>query len=514
MVKRGLRRDPSVTRATRRGDLYNTQNSSDPMTVQARASRFDILRLPVIGNFLRWRYSRFVLQVPLFLLALLAVFDGFTGRQISPVNVATVSVWVHYRGLVALAIAIVGNLFCAACPLMLTRGPSKFLSQFIPKLEFPRALRNKYLVLGLTFLFLFCYELFDLWASPFLTAWLILGYFAAALIVDSLFPAGTFCKYVCPLGNFNFALAGASPTQITAINSSVCTSCEGKYCLNGREETATTRAPLFGNRSEHVLLELPMAGASQGSFPGCETDLFVPAINSNTDCTLCLNCVRACPYDNVALELRAPTRESINTRPKADWALFITVLTWAGLVNAFAMIPTFYSFATALSSFLGTRSEAVLLLLIQGVGIGAGVVISSLAARLSGATLRDYASILLPMCLGIWGGHYLFHFITGYATLLPNIVTALQHLGLPLADLPKPSIPRSDGIFLVQVVITYVVLAASAYAAFQKARVYSNGDSRNLLLKLLPQIVVLLVIATITLLIFSQPMQARGSLLT
>jgi hypothetical protein len=93
-------------------------------------------------------------------------------------------------------------------------------------------------------------------------------------------------------------------------------------------------------------------------------------------------------------------------------------------------------------------------------------------------------------------------------------VTALQHLGLPLADLPKPSIPRSDGIFPVQVVITYVVLAASAYAAFQKARVYSNSDSRNLILKLLPQIVVLLMIATITLLIFSQPMQARGSLLT
>jgi polyferredoxin len=487
------------------------------MTVQARATRFDVLRVPLVGSFLRWRYSRFVLQIPLFLLALLAIFDGFTGRQIAPVNVATVSVWVHYRGLVALAIAIVGNLFCAACPLMLTRGPSKFLSRFIPKLEFPKMLSNKYLVLGLTFLFLFCYEFFDLWASPFLTAWLMIGYFAAALIVDTLFPAGTFCKYVCPLGNFNFAISGASPTQITAINPSVCTSCEGKYCLNGREETATTRAPLFGNRSEHVLLELPMAGeshATRGSFPGCETDLFVPAITTNTDCTLCLNCVRACPYDNVALEVRSPIREAITVRPKADWAFFITVLTWAGLVNAFAMIPTFFSFAASLSSFLGTRSEAVLLLVIQGFGILGGVALSSLAARLSGAKLRDYSSVLLPMCLGIWGGHYLFHFITGYATLLPNIVTALQNLGLPLADLPKPSIPRSDGIFPVQVVITYVALAASGYAAFQKASVASNGNSRSLILKLLPQILVLLLIATITLLIFSQPMQARGSLLT
>jgi polyferredoxin len=356
------------------------QNIGNIMIAQARDTRFDVLRLPLVGTFLRWRFSRFVLQIPLLLLALLAVFDGFTGRQIAPVNVATVSVWVHYRGLVALAIAIVGNLFCAACPLMLTRGPSKFLSRFIPKLEFPKGLRNKYLVLALTFVFLCCYELFDLWASPYLTAWLIIGYFAAALIVDTLFPAGTFCKYVCPLGNFNFALAGASPTQITAINPSVCSSCEGKYCLNGRLETETTRAPLFGNRSQHVMLELPMAGKSRGSFPGCETDLFVPTINSNTDCTLCLNCVRACPYDNVALEVRSPIREAIDIKPKADWALFMTVLTWAGLVNAFAMIPTFYSFATSLSSLLGTRSEAVLLLVIQGFGVGAGVGLSSLAA--------------------------------------------------------------------------------------------------------------------------------------
>jgi polyferredoxin len=484
------------------------------MTAAPRASRLDILRLPVVGHFLRWRYSRFVLQVPLFLLALLAVFDGFTGRQIAPVNVATVSVWVHYRGLVALAIAMVGNLFCAACPLMLTRGPSKFFSKFVPKLEFPRGFKNKYFVLGLTLLFLFCYELFDFWASPFLTAWLIVGYFAAALAVDTLFPAGTFCKYVCPLGNFNFALAGASPTQIAALDPGVCHSCEGKYCLNGREETTTTRAPLFGNRSEHVMLELPMAGKSQGSFPGCETDLFVPAITGNTDCTLCLNCARACPYDNVALTVRAPTFEAVHARPKADWALFVTVLTWAGLVNAFAMIPAFFTVATRISSLLGTRSEAVLLLLIQGFGIWGGVALSSLAARLSGANLRDYASSLLPMCLGIWGGHYLFHFITGYATLLPNIVTALQHLGLPLAALPKPSIPRADGIFPVQVVITYLVLAMSAFAAFQKTTSLNKDNSSNLLLKLLPQVVLLLVITTITLLIFSQPMQARGSLLT
>ena len=391
------------------------------------------------------------------------------------------------------------------------------LKRFLPQFEFPKILRNKYGVLALTILFLFSYEYFDLWASPWLTAWLILGYFAATLLTDAIFPVGTFCKYVCPLGNFNFALSVASPTQITAIDQSVCQSCEGKYCLNGREESATTRAPLTGVKSAHVLLELPMVssastpshGAARGAFPGCETDLFVPAIQSNTDCTLCLNCVRACPYDNVALTVRSPLYEATNLRPRADWAWFITVLTWAGLVNAFAMIPPFFAVAAWLSRVLGTRDEALLLLIIQGVGIGAGALLTWMAAR---GKLRDWIGVLFPLSLAIWGGHYLFHFVTGYNTLLPNIFAALERMGLPVTTLALPGVVRGDGIFWIQAVISYVALVAAGWVAYRKAA-RDKADPRAVLLELLPMLLLIVLFNTLTLLIFSQPMQARGSLL-
>ncbi|MFN3265932.1 MAG: hypothetical protein ACK41E_03735, partial [Deinococcales bacterium] len=287
--------------------------------------RPDLLQWPVLGGFLRWRYSRFVLQMPLLLLALLAIYDGFSGRQLAPTNTATVAVWVHYRGIVALVLAVFGNLFCAACPLMLTRGLSKFFKPFLPEFRFP--FRNKYLILVLTAIFLFSYEYFDLWASPWITAWFIIGYFITALVVDVFFPMGTFCKYVCPLGSFNFALSHLSTTQISAIHPDVCSNCEGKYCLNGRLETTTTRTPLHGNRAEHVLLQLePIPKSTLGAFPGCETELFVPQIKSNQDCTLCFNCLRACPYDNVALELRSPIREAAQTKPRTDWTWFVVFL--------------------------------------------------------------------------------------------------------------------------------------------------------------------------------------------
>jgi polyferredoxin len=476
--------------------------------------RFDLLQIPFLSVFLRWRYSRFVLQVPLLGIALLAIYDGFTGRQLAPVNTATVAVWVHYRGLVAFALAVFGNLFCAACPLMLTRGVTKSLKRFLPEFIFPKVLHNKYTVLVLTAFFLFAYEYFDLWASPWVTAWLIVGYFAAALLVDALFPVGTFCKYVCPLGNFNFALSHISPTQITAKDQSLCSSCEGKYCLNGRLETSATRAPIQGNRSEHVLLQLePISAKNLGAFPGCETQLFVPSISSNEDCTLCLNCLRACPYDNVALLIRSPLHEAVFVKPRTDWTWFVLLLTWAGVLNAFAMIPTYFVVAAWLSKVLGTRDEAVLLMLIFTVFLSTGFALTWLAAKASGGkTLRDWIGVLYPLTLAVWAGHYLFHFITGASTLLPNAVNALIRLGLPLEPPGLVVSPRLDAIFGFQVVLTYLAFFASVFVAYQKA-LGQTREIRGLILRILPQVLLAFLLNTLIILIFSQPMQARGSLL-
>ena len=55
----------------------------------------DLLALPVLGRFLGWRHARTVLQLPVLLLAALMVFDGLTGPQLAPKNLATVLTWVH-----------------------------------------------------------------------------------------------------------------------------------------------------------------------------------------------------------------------------------------------------------------------------------------------------------------------------------------------------------------------------------------------------------------------------------
>jgi len=468
----------------------------------------DLLRLPLLSRFLRWRYSRFVLQVPLLLVALLALYDGFIGRQLAPKNFATVSVWLHYRGFLVLAIAVLGNLFCAACPMMLVRGPTRFVKRFLPEFKWPRALRNKYFVIALTLLYLFAYEYWDLWASPWLTAWLILGYFGAAFVVDALFPEGTFCKHVCPLGNFNFSLSTVSPAQIAARDPEACLRCEGKYCLNGRVETPSGRK---------TLREAPNAEGTR--YPGCETKLYVPQIQSNMDCTLCMNCVRACPYDNVAWKLRAPGTEPAWARYKIDVVWLGVLLFFAGFMNAFAMVPPYYQLAERLAEVLGTRNEAVLLstifVLWTGLGLFLTLGVAALADRVAGVrasplkAVRFWGAGFFPLAFAIWAGHYAFHFLTGWASIIPVAQQALANLGLPVGepDWTLAALVPENWLYPLQVAILYLGLLAASYVLFRRARERNHFLAGGIVFTYF------FLLVALALWVLAQPMEMRGTLL-
>src|SRR5262249_28841137 len=146
---------------------------------------FDLLLVPVIGPLLRWRHVRTFVQLPLLLLSVIMVLHGLFGPTLAPKNLATTLTWLHFRGLLVLVLLCAGNFFCLACPFMLVRDAARRF--FRPVLAWPRPLRNKWLSVGLFILILFLYELFDLWSSPWWTAWLIISYFVLALVIDGFF---------------------------------------------------------------------------------------------------------------------------------------------------------------------------------------------------------------------------------------------------------------------------------------------------------------------------------------
>jgi ferredoxin len=499
----------------------------------------DLLRLPGLRRFVRWRYARLALQLPILLLALFVVVDGLTGRPLAPRNVATTAVWLHYRGLVVLALLVAGNLFCAACPLMLTRGAARWTKRLLGgDRRWPDRLRSKGLAIGLMFAFFYAYEAFALWSSPWLTAWLVVGYFGAAWVVDTLFPAGTFCRYVCPLGNFNFVLASAAPTQLATVDPGVCDRCVAKPCLHGRVSDAAAREGAWRGsdgtlrdavdgprRASFVPLEEVVAPNGVGRFPGCETGLFVPQLTSNLDCTLCLNCVRACPYDNVALRVRAPWREAVRDgwrhRGRRSALLLGTLLAVWGVMNAFAMVPPYFAAAEGVAAALGTRATWLVLALMYGAATAAG-----LGLALGAAWLADRAGgrrnsawvafdrwgyVFVLLGVGFWAAHYLFHFLTGAWSIVPVFQHFFEYRGAAVdPNWRLAQLVPSRWLFPVGAAVVSVA-ATVALVATVRIALRDFGRRGLLAMWLMGLVVVLATVGEVLLL--GLPMEMRGTLL-
>ena len=496
---------------------------------------FDLLHLPLIGRLLKWRYGRLLLQIPYLLLALLLIYDGFTGPQRAAQNLATVVPWVHYRGFVVLALLLAGNLFCMGCPFTIPRTLAKHLS--IRGRRFPRVLRNKWLAILSLFGLFFVYEWFDLWASPALTAWLIVAYFLASFVLEAVFTESAFCKYVCPLGTFNFVYSTASPTQITTRSLEICKSCAGKECVNGsyapEPSIRIDSIPVLDGSTQ----EVEVRHGPQGT-PGCGTELFVPQIKSNLDCVLCLDCVRACPHDNVALIARLPGRELFNMDawPKRwDISLMVIALAFMGIVNAFGMIPPVYGLLQDIANTLGLSSATMSSDLIAGLtlfivfavgGLILPVVLALLAGTLTRAltntfkkySLRDtvaaFAPAFVPLSFGIWIGHYGFHFLIGAFSIVPVFQNFLiDHNITLLGSEPNwmlSGIQDVGAIGIMQVIALLGGFLLSMVIAQGRAQRLYRRDAP---MALLPWALLLLGLMIVTIAIFGEPMEMRGTIL-
>lgn len=468
----------------------------------------DVLRWPVVGRLLRARYARPLLQLPLLLVGLAMIAHGFLGPDLAPKNLATVLVWVHYRGLLVLALLLGGNFFCMACPFMLPRQLARKVIR--PRWNWPRALRNKWLSLGLFASVLFCYELFSLWSSPWWTAALAVAFFAGAVLVDSLFKHATFCKHVCPIGQFNFLASTLSPLEVRVRDHDVCSSCTTHDCIKGRRS-----------------LEFPERIVQ----PGCELALFLPTKVGNLDCTFCMDCARACPHDNVALASRLPGAELVadprrsgigRLSKRPDLAAFGVVFMFGALVNAFGMVSPVYAFKSWLSQRLGLHSEVSQLGFIFFVGLVLEpLVLLTLAAQatrlLTGngkpllQTVVRYAYSIVPLGFAMWLSHYSFHFLTGLWTFIPVTQNALWKLGWPVLGMPQwqlGGLPQAQ-VHVVEMSFLGLGVLGSLGVGYRIAR--EESPSRAVL-AFAPWALLTLILWLSALWLLAQPMEMRATM--
>ena len=415
---------------------------------------YDLLRVRVLGGFLRSRYGRQSLQAVSLLLSAGIIVDGLFGHQMGSMNLAGIVPWTYGRALVVLALLLVGNLFCMSCPFTLPRELSKWVMRRIGMAQrpWPRALRNKWLPAALTVLFFWAYEAFALWNSPARTAYLLLAYFATTFAVDTIFRDAAFCKYVCPLGQFNLVSSLLSPIEVAPRSLDTCGSCSTRDCIAG-----------------HGWSQISASPAAVPFQRGCELHLFLPEKQGNMDCTLCMDCVKACPHDNVGLwvqppacdlvqlSLADPQRSAVGRYSRRmDVAVLAATVIAASFASAAVMVTPVASrldqLGARLSPVGGNTAGLLLAAAVPAVLLGtlalALRLMKSAAPAQRGEIGRDlprWVLAMLPIGLGMWAAHLIFHLLTAWDSLVPGLLQAGHELahastlfrGL-LRGLPQP----------------------------------------------------------------------------
>jgi hypothetical protein len=233
-------------------------------------------------------------------------------------NLATVLTWTLWWTLLIVDIVLLGRMWCLVCPwdalaswlrrLAFWRRAQEPLAL---NLRWPRWLRNVYpatlLFIGLTWL-----ELgFGVTRSPRATAILGLAMILLAVIPALLFERRSFCRYGCLIGRICGLYSMLAPVEVRARDLDVCAGCRSKACLTGNGK----------------------------GYP-CPTGQCLASMRSNTYCTLCTECVKSCPSDNVALNVRAWGADLVDVRkPRRDEAVLALVMLSLTSFHGLTMTP-------------------------------------------------------------------------------------------------------------------------------------------------------------------------------
>jgi len=380
--------------------------------VRAARPLFDVLRVPIAGPALRSRYGRRALQFFSIAVISAVIVDGLCGVQVGPLNAAGAMLWNIIRPVNLILLLFVANIFCMACPFTL---PRELVRRFgIPQLRWPERLSTKWPAAVLMLLFFWAYEQFAFWRSPRDTALLLICYVVTATVINSVFRGASFCKYICPVGQFNFIASLFAPLELGVRSQHVCSHCSTHDCVRG-------------NETQH----------------GCELKLYLPNKAGNLDCTLCMDCVKACPQDNVSITLQSPLRDLSRdpvrsslgrTSTRTDLAVLILVVVFSSIANAAVMITPVARFFSGLRQQHPWASGPLLSLLFTGLLSAVLLLLYFGAAKLmqSFSTHQTFRTVfcrfslaLLPLGLSIWLGHLAFHLASSWS----SIPALLQHIG-------------------------------------------------------------------------------------
>jgi polyferredoxin len=235
------------------------------------------------------------LTLPMLGVFWLIILAGLFGTKVAGRNAGPMVVWVLWlSALIILLVPIGGRIWCTVCPLPVIgewwqrarqagnpAGPAERSQRRIlgVPLAWPAWLSNAWPRVIL-FLLLGTFST-TLVALPPATSWMLIGLMVLAILLSFFPEPRLFCRYLCPINSYISLYSMTGKVLVRAVSPEPCAGCQEKFCLTGSVKGW-----------------------------GCPYGLCVGEIDRNNDCGACMECVKTCAYDNVAVFWRSSGRDT------------------------------------------------------------------------------------------------------------------------------------------------------------------------------------------------------------
>jgi len=362
----------------------------------------ELTRFAPIKNLLKNRYPQLALFVLMLAGFVFAILAGFIGTPVGSHNFSIVFVWIAWWAiLIMVAVPFFGRGWCAVCPIpvvgdWLQRGAVLEPAAKTPKwlnLRVPAKFRNMWMQnIAFTLVALFSSVILTI---PIVTSVVLAAMLFLAIGLSMVFERRAFCRYLCPVGGFIGLYAQAAPIELRIKDKRVCAQCVGKPCYNGSE---------------------------LGS--GCPWDVFPGGLTKNTYCGLCMECIRTCPHDNIAVNLRPFSADLAKPSVRLDEAFKAFIMLGAALIYAYVLmgangaikLVAYSVFTPAWFTYAGVFLAVIFILLpgLYWLFVKAG----NLNQALSGKYFAIASTPLIPLGLMFWVAFSLSFVLTNASYIL------------------------------------------------------------------------------------------------
>lgn len=350
----------------------------------ALPKRIDLYHVAWIRPLLQSRWPQFLIRTLTLAGFIFAIVAGLFGSRVGSHNFAIIFVWIAWWTALKLAfIPLGGRSWCSVCPIPM---PGDWLQQggileksqrrFGLNLRWPKRLRGSWLQSS-GFLLIGLFSAVTL-TDARVTAWVLLGLFGLAIVLSLVFERRAFCSYICPIGGFSGMYAKTAPVEVRVINTAICATHSEKTC-----------------------------------YKSCPWGLYPVALRDSSQCGLCMECLRSCPQDNIAVNVRPFGSDIGQPRQSSrlDEAFLALVMLGSALVFSAVFIGPWgilksaaFTIGSPAWLLYGLGFLALNLLVMPGVfvlAVWAGQGWSGSKTQLQRA-IANQAQVLLPLGLFAW----------------------------------------------------------------------------------------------------------------